>query len=126
MYVFFWLAAGVFQIPDYLNQSVVRCLLHMLVVDPMKRATIDDIKLVYMNIYVCLYFQIWNFSFDVFYIYEKFPWRTDDYSFISMQMFFLWQLNDIPGNMNGSKRIFLLICSHLPMTMIVLLLIKMP
>lgn len=49
---FFGLAAGVFQIPDYLNQSVVRCLLHMLVVDPMKRATIDDIKLVYMNIYV--------------------------------------------------------------------------
>ncbi|XP_037775905.1 5'-AMP-activated protein kinase catalytic subunit alpha-2-like isoform X1 [Penaeus monodon] len=36
--------SGVFQIPDYLNQSVVRCLLHMLVVDPMKRATIDDIK----------------------------------------------------------------------------------
>lgn len=36
--------AGVFQIPDYLNQSVVRLLLHMLMVDPMKRATIEDIK----------------------------------------------------------------------------------
>lgn len=38
------IAAGVFQIPDYLNQSVVRLLLHMLMVDPMKRATIEDIK----------------------------------------------------------------------------------
>lgn len=36
--------SGVFQIPDYLNQSVVRLLLHMLMVDPMKRATVDDIK----------------------------------------------------------------------------------
>nr|AZZ65890.1 AMP-activated protein kinase alpha subunit [Gecarcinus lateralis] len=36
--------SGVFQIPDYLNQSVVRLLLHMLMVDPMKRATIEDIK----------------------------------------------------------------------------------
>lgn len=52
---FFVLAAGVFQIPDYLNQSVVRCLLHMLVVDPMKRATIDDIKLVYVNKYMIIF-----------------------------------------------------------------------
>ncbi|CAL4077167.1 unnamed protein product, partial [Meganyctiphanes norvegica] len=36
--------SGVFQIPDYLNQGVVRLLLHMLMVDPMKRATVDDIK----------------------------------------------------------------------------------
>ncbi|KAK4316976.1 hypothetical protein Pmani_011914 [Petrolisthes manimaculis] len=36
--------SGVFQIPDYLNQSVVRLLLYMLMVDPMKRATIEDIK----------------------------------------------------------------------------------
>ncbi|MCL4126527.1 UNVERIFIED_CONTAM: hypothetical protein GTU68_010785 [Idotea baltica] len=35
---------GVFQIPDFLNPSVVRLLLHMLMVDPMKRATIEDIK----------------------------------------------------------------------------------
>nr|XP_053629506.1 5'-AMP-activated protein kinase catalytic subunit alpha-2-like [Cherax quadricarinatus]QPF20893.1 AMP-activated protein kinase subunit alpha [Cherax quadricarinatus] len=36
--------SGVFQIPDYLNQSVVRLLLHMLMVDPMRRANIEDIK----------------------------------------------------------------------------------
>ncbi|KAK4302592.1 hypothetical protein Pmani_025326 [Petrolisthes manimaculis] len=36
--------SGVFQIPDYLNQIVVRLLLYMLMVDPMKRATIEDIK----------------------------------------------------------------------------------
>ncbi|RXG68235.1 5'-AMP-activated protein kinase catalytic subunit alpha-2 [Armadillidium vulgare] len=38
------ITAGVFQIPDFLNPSVVRLLLHMLMVDPMKRATIEDIK----------------------------------------------------------------------------------
>lgn len=36
--------AGVFPIPDYLNKSVVNLLCHMLQVDPMKRATIDDVK----------------------------------------------------------------------------------
>ncbi|XP_018012177.1 5'-AMP-activated protein kinase catalytic subunit alpha-2 [Hyalella azteca] len=35
---------GVFQIPSFLNSSVVKLLLHMLRVDPMKRATIEDIK----------------------------------------------------------------------------------
>lgn len=39
-----WLLAGVFPIPDYLNKSVVNLLCHMLQVDPMKRATIDDVK----------------------------------------------------------------------------------
>ena len=38
------ISAGIFQIPDFLNQSVVKLLLHMLMVDPMKRATIEDIK----------------------------------------------------------------------------------
>jgi len=37
-------AAGVFPIPDYLNKSVVSLLCHMMQVDPMKRATIEDIK----------------------------------------------------------------------------------
>ncbi|XP_046655351.1 5'-AMP-activated protein kinase catalytic subunit alpha-2-like [Daphnia pulicaria] len=36
--------SGVFPIPDYLNKSVVNLLCHMLQVDPMKRATIDDVK----------------------------------------------------------------------------------
>lgn len=36
--------AGVFDIPDYLNKSVVSLLVHMLQVDPMKRATMEDIK----------------------------------------------------------------------------------
>ncbi|CAH0395475.1 unnamed protein product [Bemisia tabaci] len=35
---------GIFPIPDYLNKSVVSLLCHMLQVDPMKRATIEDIK----------------------------------------------------------------------------------
>lgn len=37
-------AAGIFPIPEYLNKSVVSLLCHMLQVDPMKRATIEDIK----------------------------------------------------------------------------------
>lgn len=36
--------SGIFPIPDYLNKSVVSLLCHMLQVDPMKRATIEDIK----------------------------------------------------------------------------------
>ncbi|XP_076307208.1 5'-AMP-activated protein kinase catalytic subunit alpha-2-like isoform X1 [Tachypleus tridentatus] len=36
--------SGVFPIPDYLNKSVVSLLCHMLQVDPMKRATMEDIK----------------------------------------------------------------------------------
>lgn len=36
--------SGIFPIPDYLNKSVVNLLVYMLQVDPMKRATMDDIK----------------------------------------------------------------------------------
>jgi len=36
--------SGVFKIPDYLNKSVVTLIQHMLNVDPIKRATIEDIK----------------------------------------------------------------------------------
>jgi 5'-AMP-activated protein kinase catalytic alpha subunit len=36
--------AGVFPVPDYLNKSVVGLLCHMLQVDPMKRATVEDVK----------------------------------------------------------------------------------
>jgi len=36
--------SGVFPIPDYLNKKVVSMLCHMLQTDPMKRATIDDIR----------------------------------------------------------------------------------
>lgn len=36
--------SGVFPIPEYLNKQVVSLLCHMLQVDPMKRATIEDIK----------------------------------------------------------------------------------
>lgn len=39
-------SAGVFPLPEYLNKSVVGLLCHMLQVDPMKRATIEDIKYV--------------------------------------------------------------------------------
>ncbi|CEF67670.1 5'-AMP-activated protein kinase catalytic subunit alpha-1 [Strongyloides ratti] len=35
--------SGMFPIPDYLDKSVVKLLLHMLQTDPMKRATIKDI-----------------------------------------------------------------------------------
>ena len=38
------ISAGVFPIPDYLNKKVVSLLCHMLQTDPMKRATIDDIR----------------------------------------------------------------------------------
>ncbi|XP_015190331.1 PREDICTED: 5'-AMP-activated protein kinase catalytic subunit alpha-2 [Polistes dominula] len=36
--------SGIFPIPEYLNKSVVSLLCHMLQVDPMKRAAIEDIK----------------------------------------------------------------------------------
>ncbi|KAG9509954.1 5'-AMP-activated protein kinase catalytic subunit alpha-2, partial [Fragariocoptes setiger] len=36
--------SGVFPVPDYLNSSAVNLISHMLQVDPMKRATIEDIK----------------------------------------------------------------------------------
>ncbi|KAJ1525692.1 hypothetical protein ONE63_008903 [Megalurothrips usitatus] len=36
--------SGIFPIPDYLNKSVVSLLCHMMHIDPMKRATIEDIK----------------------------------------------------------------------------------
>lgn len=36
--------SGVFSVPDYLNKCVVSLLNHMLQVDPIKRATIEDIK----------------------------------------------------------------------------------
>lgn len=44
LFLFCVAVAGVFPIPDYLNKSVVNLLCHMLQVDPMKRATIDDVK----------------------------------------------------------------------------------
>ena len=37
-------AAGVFPIPDYLNKSVVELLVHMLQTDPMRRATVNNIR----------------------------------------------------------------------------------
>jgi len=36
--------SGIFPIPDYLNKSVVSLLCHMLQTDPMKRATVEDIR----------------------------------------------------------------------------------
>jgi len=36
--------SGIFPIPDYLNKSVVNLLCSMLQIDPMKRASIEDIK----------------------------------------------------------------------------------
>lgn len=36
--------SGIFKIPEYLNKSVVTLIQHMLNVDPIKRATIEDIK----------------------------------------------------------------------------------
>lgn len=39
-----YVSAGIFPIPEYLNKTVVSLLCHMLQVDPMKRATIEDIK----------------------------------------------------------------------------------
>ncbi|KAK7100909.1 5'-AMP-activated protein kinase catalytic subunit alpha-2-like isoform X2 [Littorina saxatilis] len=36
--------SGIFAIPDYLNKEVVSLLCHMLQVDPLKRATIKDIR----------------------------------------------------------------------------------
>nr|ALE20551.1 AMPK [Leptinotarsa decemlineata] len=36
--------AGIFPIPEYLNKQVVNLLCQMLQIDPMKRASIDDIK----------------------------------------------------------------------------------
>ena len=41
---YMWVTAGIFAIPDYLNKEVVSLLCHMLQVDPLKRATIKDIR----------------------------------------------------------------------------------
>lgn len=35
--------AGIFPIPDYLEKNVVNLILHMLQVDPMKRATLKEV-----------------------------------------------------------------------------------
>lgn len=42
---------GVFYIPEYLNRSVASLLMLMLQVDPLKRATIKDIRLLVTEIY---------------------------------------------------------------------------
>ncbi|ELU05209.1 hypothetical protein CAPTEDRAFT_227168 [Capitella teleta] len=36
--------SGIFPIPDYLNKSVVKLLTHMLQVDPLKRASVRDVR----------------------------------------------------------------------------------
>lgn len=36
--------SGVFKVPEYLNKIVVSLIQHMLNVDPIKRATIEEIK----------------------------------------------------------------------------------
>ena len=40
----FFFSAGIFPIPDYLNKSVVDLLQRMLTVDPVRRATIKEIR----------------------------------------------------------------------------------
>ena len=42
--MFFVFVAGIFPIPDYLNPSVVDLLQRMLTVDPVRRATIKEIR----------------------------------------------------------------------------------
>lgn len=42
---------GVFYIPEYLNRSVATLLMHMLQVDPLKRATIKDIRSAHSVLY---------------------------------------------------------------------------
>lgn len=37
-------AAGKFAVPDYLNKQVVDLIVKMLLVDPLKRATVTDIR----------------------------------------------------------------------------------
>lgn len=84
-----FVSAGIFPIPEYLNKSVVSLLCHMLQVDPMKRATIEDIKYIEfctINLYIL------NGNIMIF-------------KMITNTGFVL-------GNMNGFKRIYLHICSH--------------
>lgn len=58
-----FVSAGVFPIPEYLNKSVVSLLCHMLQVDPMKRATIEDIKYIQFLLYVlCITYKFKNFK----------------------------------------------------------------
>jgi carbon catabolite-derepressing protein kinase len=51
MKLFFFLA-GIFPIPDYLNQSVVDLLQRMLTVDPVRRATIKEIRFLFFFLFV--------------------------------------------------------------------------
>lgn len=44
---------GVFYIPEYLNRSVATLLMHMLQVDPLKRATIKDIRWLFFLKLLC-------------------------------------------------------------------------
>lgn len=44
--MFYVIAAGIFPIPEYLNKPVVNLLCHMLQIDPIKRASVGDVKYV--------------------------------------------------------------------------------
>lgn len=41
---YLWFSAGLFSIPDYMNKKAVTLVKHMLQVDPLKRATIKDVR----------------------------------------------------------------------------------
>ena len=41
---FVWLIAGLFSVPEHLNKSAVNLLKRMLQVDPIKRATVKDVR----------------------------------------------------------------------------------
>ena len=45
----FFFSAGIFPIPDYLNKSVVDLLQRMLTVDPVRRATIKEIRFDFLS-----------------------------------------------------------------------------
>lgn len=53
---------GVFYIPEYLNRSVASLLMLMLQVDPLKRATIKDIRLDIQNLGASRWHEITGFS----------------------------------------------------------------
>jgi len=46
LYECVWLPAGLFSVPEHLNKSAVNLLKRMLQVDPIKRASIKDVRCV--------------------------------------------------------------------------------
>jgi len=58
---FVWLIAGLFSVPEHLNKSAVNLLKRMLQVDPIKRATVKDVRWVTVSLTLLCFLCICEF-----------------------------------------------------------------